>query len=97
MRRGGGRKVKPRTPIKTFLVAAFWFFIPLLRTLTNHGHSKAQARVPQSSKACQWVEARDWWSRFLVLTNACEYTPGHSPPPASGGLTFSSRHQPMLC
>ncbi|EKM75921.1 hypothetical protein AGABI1DRAFT_109154 [Agaricus bisporus var. burnettii JB137-S8] len=44
--------------------------------------SASMARVPQSSKARQWVEAREWWFRLMVLANACEYTPGHSPPPS---------------
>ncbi|EKM75931.1 hypothetical protein AGABI1DRAFT_131829 [Agaricus bisporus var. burnettii JB137-S8] len=41
-----------------------------------------RARAPQSSKARQWVEVREWWFRLMVLANACEYTPGHSPPPS---------------
>ncbi|KAF7760583.1 hypothetical protein Agabi119p4_11259 [Agaricus bisporus var. burnettii] len=33
------------------------------------------ARAPQSSKARQWVEARDWWSHSVLLTNACTNKP----------------------
>ncbi|EKM75908.1 hypothetical protein AGABI1DRAFT_109143 [Agaricus bisporus var. burnettii JB137-S8] len=29
-----------------------------------------RARAPQSSKARQWVEVRDWWSHSVLLTNA---------------------------
>ncbi|EKM75904.1 hypothetical protein AGABI1DRAFT_109140 [Agaricus bisporus var. burnettii JB137-S8] len=29
-----------------------------------------RARTPQSSKARQWVEVRDWWSHSVLLTNA---------------------------
>ncbi|XP_006455452.1 hypothetical protein AGABI2DRAFT_121380 [Agaricus bisporus var. bisporus H97] len=34
-----------------------------------------RARAPQSSKARQWVEVRDWWSHSVLLTNACTNTP----------------------
>ncbi|KAF7762656.1 hypothetical protein Agabi119p4_9249 [Agaricus bisporus var. burnettii] len=49
-----------------------------------------KARAPQSSKARQWVEVRDWWSHSVLLTNACTNKPpgGKAHPQASGGLTF---------
>ncbi|EKM74293.1 hypothetical protein AGABI1DRAFT_133419 [Agaricus bisporus var. burnettii JB137-S8] len=41
------------------------------------------ARAPQSSKARQWVEVRDWWSHSMLLTNACAYKPRWQSPPPS--------------
>ncbi|XP_006457425.1 hypothetical protein AGABI2DRAFT_123292 [Agaricus bisporus var. bisporus H97] len=57
-----------------------------------------RARAPLSSKARQWVEARDWWSHSVLLTNACANKPpgGKVHPPASGGFTFSCRHRPTF-
>ncbi|KAF7762677.1 hypothetical protein Agabi119p4_9270 [Agaricus bisporus var. burnettii] len=59
-------------------------------SLSNSHLPRTLDEAPQSSKARQWVEVRDWWSHSVLLTHACAYNPGgKAHPPASGCLTFA--------